>query len=49
MIQFLRKVVRRVCNIVLIGANAAVLCDVPDGCVAVGVPATVRPRRESKP
>lgn len=32
-------------NDVAIGANAVVLCDVPDGCVAVGVPARVRPRR----
>lgn len=35
----------------VIGANAVVLCDVPDGCVAVGVPAHVIepsgvPRRE---
>jgi serine O-acetyltransferase len=27
-----------------IGANAVVLCDVPPGAVAVGVPAVVRPR-----
>ena len=26
---------------VAIGANAVVLCDVPDGCIAVGVPAKV--------
>ncbi len=26
---------------VVIGANAVVLCDVPDGCVAVGVPARI--------
>jgi len=39
----------RIGNDVLIGANAVVLCDVPDGCIAVGVPATVRPRREKKP
>jgi len=31
-------------NNVLIGANAVVLCDVPDDCIAVGVPAVVRPR-----
>jgi serine O-acetyltransferase len=31
-------------NNVLIGANAVVLCDVPDDSVAVGVPATIRPR-----
>jgi serine O-acetyltransferase len=30
---------------VAIGANAVVLCDVPDGCIAVGVPATVKLRR----
>lgn len=29
----------------IIGANAVVLCDVPDGCVAVGIPARVIPRR----
>ena len=28
-----------------IGANAVVLCDVPSGSVAVGVPARIRPRR----
>jgi serine O-acetyltransferase len=31
-------------NNVLIGANAVVLCDVPDDSVAVGVPAAIRPR-----
>lgn len=35
----------RIGNNVLIGANAVVLCDVPDNSVAVGVPARVRPRR----
>jgi serine O-acetyltransferase len=30
---------------VAIGANAVVLCDVPDGCVAVGIPAVVKMRR----
>jgi serine O-acetyltransferase len=30
---------------VLIGANAVVLCDVPDNCIAVGVPAVIKPRR----
>ena len=25
-----------------IGANAVVLCDIPAGCVAVGVPAVIR-------
>ena len=29
---------------VLIGANAVVLCDVPAGSIAVGVPAVVKPR-----
>lgn len=32
---------------VSIGANAVVLCDVPDGCTAVGVPARVLPRRSA--
>jgi serine O-acetyltransferase len=35
----------RVGNDVAIGANAVVLCDVPDGCIAVGVPAVVKLRR----
>ena len=35
----------RIGNGVRIGANAVVLCDVPDDHVAVGVPALVRPRR----
>lgn len=30
---------------VLIGANAVVLCDVPSNSLAVGVPATVKPRK----
>jgi serine O-acetyltransferase len=30
-----------------IGANAVVLCDVPAGCVAVGIPAVVRARRQN--
>ena len=34
----------RIGNNVLIGANAVVLCDVPDDSVAVGVPANVKPR-----
>lgn len=34
-------------NNVLIGANAVVLIDVPDDSIAVGVPATVRPRHLS--
>jgi serine O-acetyltransferase len=35
----------RIGNNVEIGANAVVLCDVPDNSVAVGVPAVVKPRR----
>jgi serine O-acetyltransferase len=35
----------RIGDDVLIGANAVVLCDVPDNSVAVGVPAVVKPRR----
>jgi serine O-acetyltransferase len=31
-------------NNVIIGANAVVLCDVPDNSIAVGVPATIKPR-----
>jgi len=30
---------------VLIGANAVVICDVPDNCIAVGVPAVIKPRK----
>ena len=36
----------RIGNGVRIGANAVVLIDVPDNHVAVGVPATVRPRKD---
>ena len=35
----------RIGNHVRIGANAVVLQDVPDHCVAVGVPAVIKPRR----
>jgi serine O-acetyltransferase len=35
----------RIGNNVVIGANAVVLCDVPDDHLAVGVPAEVRPRK----
>ncbi len=35
----------RIGNNVLIGANAVVLCDVPDNFIAVGVPAVAKPRR----
>ena len=32
-------------NHVVIGANAVVLIDVPDNCMAVGIPAVVKPRK----
>jgi len=35
----------RIGNYARIGANAVVLCDVPEGCTAVGVPARVLPPR----
>ena len=35
----------RVGNNVCIGANAVVLQDVPDNCIAVGVPATIKARQ----
>jgi serine O-acetyltransferase len=34
---------------VIIGANAVVLCDVPANSIAVGVPATVKPRKNDDP
>lgn len=34
----------RIGSRVLIGANAVVVTDVPDDCIAVGVPAVVKPR-----
>jgi serine O-acetyltransferase len=34
-------------NNVLIGANAVVICDVPDNSIAVGVPAVSRPRADT--
>jgi serine O-acetyltransferase len=37
----------RIGNNVAIGANAVVLCDVPDDCIAVGNPAVVKPRRRA--
>ena len=37
----------KVGNNVLIGANAVVLRDIPDNSIAVGVPATVRPRQQA--
>ena len=30
---------------VIIGANAVVICDVPNNSIAVGVPATIKPRK----
>lgn len=35
----------RIGNNVCIGANAVVLQDVPDNCIAVGVPATIKARK----
>jgi serine O-acetyltransferase len=35
----------RIGNNVFIGANAVVICDVPDNSIAVGVPAVIKPRR----
>jgi serine O-acetyltransferase len=35
----------RIGNDVSIGANAVVLTDVPDNCIAVGVPATIKPKK----
>jgi serine O-acetyltransferase len=32
-------------NNVVIGANAVVISDVPDDCVAIGVPAVIKPRK----
>ena len=37
----------RIGNGVRIGANAVVITDVPDDCLAVGVPAAIKPRRKS--
>jgi len=36
-------------NNVTIGANAVVTCDVPDNCLAVGVPAVVKPKEARSP
>jgi serine O-acetyltransferase len=43
------KILGPVCigNDVAIGANAVVLQDVPDNCIAVGIPARILPRRAS--
>lgn len=38
----------RIGNNVIIGANAVVLCDVPDNSIAVGVPAVVKPRKNAQ-
>jgi serine O-acetyltransferase len=35
-------------NNVVIGANAVVISDVPDNCIAVGVPAVIKPRRYAR-
>ena len=35
----------RIGNDVAIGANAVVLCDVPDNCIAVGIPAQIKRRK----
>jgi serine O-acetyltransferase len=35
----------RIGNNVSIGANAVVLCDVPDDSIAVGVPAVIKRKR----
>ena len=37
----------RIGNGVRIGENAVVITDVPDDCLAVGVPAAIKPRRKS--
>ena len=37
----------RIGNNVVIGANAVVTRDVPDDCVAVGIPAVIKPRRRA--
>jgi serine O-acetyltransferase len=37
----------RIGDSVVIGANAVVLCDVPENSIAVGVPAVIKPRRSS--
>jgi serine O-acetyltransferase len=39
----------RIGNDVAIGANAVVIRDVPDNCIAVGVPARISPRRGPGP
>ena len=39
----------RIGNDVAIGANAVVLCDVPDNHIAVGIPAKILPRKAAQP
>ena len=39
----------RIGSHVHIGANAVVLCDVPDHSIAVGIPAVVKPARGARP
>jgi serine O-acetyltransferase len=36
----------RIGNNVVVGANAVVITDVPDNCIAVGVPAIIKQRRD---
>jgi serine O-acetyltransferase len=36
----------RIGNNVIVGANAVVITDVPDNCIAVGVPAIIKQRRD---
>lgn len=38
----------RIGNNVVIGSNAVVLIDVPDNCLAVGVPATIKTKKHSE-
>lgn len=38
----------RIGDDVAIGANAVVLCDVPDNCIAVGIPAKIKPRKPTQ-
>ena len=39
----------RIGNNVIIGANAVVLCDIPDNSIAIGVPAVVKQRQATTP
>jgi serine O-acetyltransferase len=38
----------RIGNNTIVGANAVVLCDVPDNSIAVGVPAVIKPRHANR-